>query len=124
MGIFPQNIYDTLLSFLTTVRYIPVGPYSCEEKSFSKSTVLPHSFADSNNSTKERLRLYIKGHGCSVGRNKSLSHYSESRFVPLPIEKLVKQLYIAVMLYILAFNFLEKTGGLFRYNNTISISGN
>ena len=108
----------------TTNRYIPVGPYSCEEKLFSKSTVLPHSFADINNCVKERLRLYTKGHGCRVGRNKSLSHSSESRFVPLPIEKLVQQPYIAVMLYILPFNFLEETGCLIGYNNTIPISGN
>ena len=109
---------------LTTNIYIPVRSYSCKQEPFSESTVLPHSFTNSNNSAKERLRLYTKGHGCRVGRNKSLSHSCECRFISLPIKKLIKQPYITVMLYILPFNFLEETRSLIRYNNTIAIRGN
>ena len=104
--------------------YIPVQSYSCKQEPFSESTVLPHSFTNGNNSAKEWLRLYTKGHGCRVGRNKSLSHSCECRFISLPIKKLIKQPYIAVMLYILPFNFLEETGSLICYNNTVAIRGN
>ena len=123
MYICTKYLWCVYERFSTNI-YIPVGSYSCKQKLFSKSTVLPHSSTNSNNSAKERLRLYTKGHQCRVGRNKSLSHSCESRFVSLPIKKLVKQPYIAVMLYILPFNFLEETGSLIRYNNTVPISGN
>ena len=109
---------------LTTNIYIPVWSYSCKQEPFSESTVLPHSFTNSNNSAKERLRLYTKGHGCTVGRNKSLSHSCEGRFISLPIKKLIKQSYIAVMFLILPFNFLQETRSLIHYNNTVAICGN